>query len=163
MIIPFINRMTTIVSIVILMTCSQAIAEPTDGSAIGSSEPLALRRIMQDMGKNMQTITYGIFREDWQLVEQTAPLIADHPQPPLGEKLRILDFVGADVNRYKSYDGRTHDAARTLGEAATRKDGYAVISNFATLQKSCLRCHQSFRKSFQRHFYSKNLQLQPNQ
>lgn len=156
--------MVMIAGIASIMVCSQAIADTTDGSASNFNEPLALRRIMQDMGKNMQTITYGIFREDWKLVEETAPLIADHPQPPLGEKLRIQNYVGTDVSRYKSYDERTHDAALTLAKAATRKDGFAVISNFAALQKSCLRCHQSFRKSFQQHFYSnKNLRLWPNQ
>lgn len=48
------------------------------------ASPLALRKIMQDLGKHMQTITDGISRGDWALVATTAPLVADHPQPPLG-------------------------------------------------------------------------------
>jgi cytochrome c556 len=130
------------------MTCCQAFAET-------NPEPLALQRIMKDMGKNMQVIADGISREDWKLVEKTAPLIADHPQPPVFEKVKILAFVGTDVSKFKGYDGKTHEAARVLGESAAREDGYAIISDFATLQNTCLMCHQSFRKKFQEHFYGK--------
>jgi len=141
-----IKRNHLIAGVVIMMTCSQAFSEI-------KPEPLALQKIMKDMGKSMQVIADGISREDWQLVEKTAPLIADHPQPPVVEKVKILAFVGTDVSKFKDYDGKTHEAARVLGESAAREDGYAIISDFATLQNTCLMCHQRFRKSFQEHFY----------
>ena len=148
-----IKRKLLITVIAIIITCSHAFAETTENSSSSPSKPLALRKIMQDMGKNMQTIADGISREDWKLVENTAPLIAEHPQPPLTEKIRILAYVGTDVSKFKSHDGKTHEAARVLEESATRDDGYAVIADFATLQNTCLMCHQRFRKSFQEHFY----------
>lgn len=113
---------------------------------------LVLREIMKDLGKDMQIVTDGISREDWALVAETAPRIADHPQPPMGERLRILAFVGSDAGRFKEYDKQTQQAARILGEAAAREDGMAVISAFASLQETCLACHQQFRKPFQEHF-----------
>jgi len=128
---------------------TSAIAE-TDAKKI---EPLALQKIMRDMGKSMQAITNGISREDWALVAKNAVLVADHPQPPLGEKIRILMFAGSNVTRFKEYDGKTHDAAKVLGELAVEEDSYGVIQAFAELQNTCLACHQSFRKSFQEHFY----------
>ncbi|MCW8935557.1 MAG: cytochrome c [Gammaproteobacteria bacterium] len=133
----------------IIITSGQVFAE----TSADSTEPLALRKIMQDLGKNMQSITDGISREDWQLVEKIAPLVADHPQPPFFEKVRILSFVGTNVSRFKEYDGKTHDAASVLAEVAAEKDGYGVILAFSELQKTCLACHESFRKSFQQHFY----------
>ncbi len=155
-----IKRRPVIAGVAILIVCSQVFAETADeisaGSTSSSSEPMVLRKIMQDMGKNMQTIAGGISREDWALVEKTAPQIADHPQPPLSEKARIMAFVGTDVSKFKGYDGKTHEAARVLGEAAAREDGYAVIADFAALQNTCLMCHQSFRKPFQAHFYGKH-------
>lgn len=135
------------ITIIINQALAEINAEP--------DKPLALRNIMSDMGKNMQTITYGVSREDWALVEKTAPLIADYPQPPLGEKVRILTFVGRDAGRFNDYDDETRDAARALSEAAARKSGYAIISHFATLQNSCLRCHRDYRESFQQRFYGK--------
>lgn len=116
------------------------------------AKPLVLRKIMQDLGKDMQTVTDGISREDWALVAETAPRIAAHPQPPMGERMRILAFVGSDAGKFKEYDKQTHQAARALEKAAIHSDGQAVISNFATLQTTCLACHQQFRKPFQEHF-----------
>jgi len=116
-------------------------------------EPLALRTIMQNMGKNMQSITDGISREDWKKVAENAPLIADHPQPPLLEKIRILSFIGSDVSKFKGYDQDTHLTAQELEGAAIEQDGEAVIAVFAKLQNHCLSCHQHFRKPFLEHFY----------
>jgi cytochrome c556 len=119
------------------------------------TKPLALRKIMQDMGENMQVITDGISREDWDLVAKISPLIADHPQPPPLEKISILSFIGTDVGKFKGYDEKTHQAAQELRQTATSRNGSAVVSAFATLQNSCLACHQSFRKPFKEHFYDK--------
>jgi cytochrome c556 len=118
-------------------------------------KPLALRKIMQDMGKNMQGITDGISREDWELVEKMSLLIAEHPQPPPLEKISILSFIGTEVGKFKGYDEETHKAAQGLRQAAVTKNGSAVVFAYATLQNSCLACHLSFRKPFKEHFYEK--------
>lgn len=120
------------------------------------TEPLALRKIMQDISSNMQSITDGISREDWETVVKMAALIADHPQPPLVEKIRILSFLGSDAGKFKSLDAQVHDEALVIQQAAAHNDGQAVISSFATLQNSCLACHQSFRKPFMEHFYEQH-------
>jgi cytochrome c556 len=124
-------------------------------SSAHAAEPLALQKIMKDLGKNMQLITDGISRGDWELVEKTAPLIADHPKPPFGEKLRILAFVGTNMSKYKDHDGETHDQAQAVGKAAKAKDGPGVILAFQKLQTSCYNCHSEFRKPFVEHFYGK--------
>lgn len=101
----------------------------------------------------MQIITDSISRTDWELAAKTAPLIADHPQPPLIEKARILGFVGADVAKFKGYDRQTNLAAQELHQAAMRQDGIAVIAAFQMLQSSCFDCHREFRIRFVDHFY----------
>ena len=136
-------------AMILLFLAGQLFAE----TPAQAGEPLALQNIMRDMGKNMQLIADGISREDWKLVEKNASSVADHPSPPMSEKIRIMAFAGADISRFKKHDGKTHDAARMLSEAAAREDGYAVIADFATLQNSCLMCHQHFRKPFKAHFY----------
>ncbi len=120
---------------------------------VHAAEPLALQKIMKDLGQNMQAITDGISREDWALVEKTAPLIADHPQPPLAEKMRIMRFVGTRMGKFKTYDGETHDQALAVGKAAKAEDGPGVILAFQKLQTSCYTCHSEFRKPFMAHFY----------
>jgi cytochrome c556 len=123
--------------------------------SVHAAEPLALQQIMKDLGKNMQVITDGISRGDWELVEKTAPLIADHPQPPFGEKMRIMGFVGTNMAKFKTYDGETHDQALAIGKAARAKDRPGVILAFQKLQTSCYNCHSEFRKPFVAHFYGR--------
>lgn len=141
----------TAIGILVASTCFQTWADDA-----GKDKPLALRTIMQNLGKNMQGITDGISREDWEIVKKIAPLIADHPQPPLVEKMQILSFVGSDTGKFKSHDEKTHQAAQTLEQAAAGMDGQAVILSFATLQNNCRACHQNFRKPFLEHFYGQH-------
>lgn len=117
------------------------------------SKEMALRKIMKDLGGNMQTVTNGILMEDWQLVEKTAPLISDHPQPPMSEKLRIMAFIGMDMGKFKGYDTKVHEAADSMGQAAKAKDGAAVIAAFNSVQTACYGCHKDFRRRFLQHFY----------
>ena len=131
-------------------TASGVIVAETGEQAV---KQLALRGIMKNLGSNMQVITDGISREDWALVEKTAPLIADHPQPPMSEKAHIMSLFGPNMGKFKSYDEETHKAAEFLGEAAGKQDGQAVIAAFQSLQTACFNCHQEFRKPFIEHFY----------
>jgi cytochrome c556 len=134
---------------ILLISHVQLLAAPPPETV----ESLVLRKIMRDMGENMQLITDGISREDWKQVEENAALVANHPQPPVAEKVRIMAFAGENVVQFKGRDKASHDAALTVAEAAARKDSHAVIADFANLQEKCLMCHQQFRESFQKHFY----------
>lgn len=122
-------------------------------SQVQAVEPLELQKVMKELGKNMQVITDGISREDWELVAKTAPLIAAHPQPPASEKMRIMRFMGGDMSKFKAFDGETHKAAHGLEYSAHEKDGQKVIVAFQKVQTTCLNCHQTFRGKFVEHFY----------
>ncbi|MDD3884769.1 MAG: cytochrome c [Gallionella sp.] len=122
-------------------------------SQVQAAEPLELQKVMKELGKNMQIITDGISREDWELVAKTAPLIASHPQPPATEKMRIMKFMGSDMTKFKAFDGKTHEAAHGLEHAAHEKNGHMVIAAFQNVQTTCLNCHQTFRGKFVEHFY----------
>ncbi len=120
---------------------------------VQAAEPMELQKVMRELGRNMQIITEGISREDWELVAQTAPMIAEHPQPPLAEKTRIIGFMGGEMSKFKAFDMQTHEAAHDLMHAAHEKDGHKVIAAFQKVQSSCLNCHQTFRARFVEHFY----------
>lgn len=112
------------------------------------AERSALTAIMRGMSRNMQIIADGIAREDWALIAETAPLIADHPRPPLAEKMRILGMLGADATKFKGHDQQTNRAAHDLHQAASRQDGIAVIAAYQRLQTACFDCHRTFRDRF---------------
>lgn len=133
----------------LFMLAGSAAAE----TASEGAKEMALRKIMKGLGGNMQAVTDAISREDWPLIEKTAPLIADHPQPPLSEKLRIMAFFGTEMGKFKKYDAEAHKAAESLGEAAKSQNGEAVIAAFKTVQTACYGCHRDFRRQFQQHFY----------
>lgn len=118
-----------------------------------AAEPLVLQGIMKGMGRNMQVIVDGLSREDYATVEKAARAIADHPQPPIGEKMRILGFVGGNTPRFKAFDGETHANAMAVVSATKSGKGEDAIAAFHRLQSSCLACHQAFRKPFVAHFY----------
>jgi hypothetical protein len=146
---PFAATLSLLAGLAIMAGSNPLLADPIASRA----KPLALRNIMKDLGKNAQAITEGISREDWPQVEKAALLIADHPQPPLSEKMRIMSFAGTRIGQFKSYDGETHDAAKTVAKAAQAGDGEGVILAFQKLQTACHNCHREFRKSLIEHFY----------
>lgn len=146
-------RQVILASGLILITISGPIFAE---SASDSDEPLVIRGIMQQLGKEMQNVTAAISSEDWPQVEKSAAWIADHPRPPMTERMRIMGFMGSDAGKFKAGDKETHEAARELMAAAETKDGQAVISVFSKLQSTCLGCHQNFRESFKKHFYGQD-------
>lgn len=123
--------------------------------AEGPPKQMVLQKVMKQLGHDMQEVTGAISKEEWARVAQLAPKIASHPQPSMSEKMRILKWLGKDAGEFRSFDGQAHEAATSMGNAAKRGDGKAVIDAFADVQKSCLGCHQGFRKSFKEHFYTR--------
>ncbi len=135
---------------------SLAILAPTARSQTPpAAQPLALRSIMEQLGRDLQSVVDAIAKEDWAAVAALAPKIAKHPEPPPPEKVRILSWLGADAGKFRNHDVQSHDAALVMGDAAARADGNAVIDAFANVQRSCLACHQNFRKGYLDHFYGK--------
>ena len=149
----FHKSISTIAVAAVMALAGSAMAEneaPTE-----TSKPLALRRVMDELGRDMQAVMGAISKEDWALVATLAPKIASHAEPPLPEKLRILAWLGGETGKFRGFDRQAHEAATAMGEAAKRSDGQAVIAAFAKVQQSCLDCHQNFRQAFVEHFYGR--------
>lgn len=142
-----------VAAVALMMVAGSLLPAADAADAPDRTAPMALTTIMRDLGHDMQGATDGIAREDWPAVATVATRIADHPQPPLAEKLRILAFVGKDTSHFRGYDQQAHDAAQQLAMAAQRQDGIAAITAFANVQSACLGCHQQFRKPFREHFH----------
>jgi cytochrome c556 len=139
-----------------LTLASAVVSAPDAGSAATSApQPLELKSVMNELSREMQRVVDAIAREDWATVEQAAPRIANHREPPVAEKTRILTYLGGNVAKFKGHDGRTHEAAEALGSAAARRDGLAVIAAFQSVQTACFGCHREFRGAFVEHFYGR--------
>ncbi len=136
----------------VMLACASV---PARSEESGAARPLALRQIMKDMGRNMQSIVDAIAREDWPQAAKAATAVGAHPEPPLTEKVRILAFIGTDAGKFKGFDEKSGQAAKALQQAAARVDGPGVIAAFAEMQTACLGCHHSFRRPLVEHFYGK--------
>lgn len=121
--------------------------------SVEATKPMALRTVMENLGRDMQAVAGAISKEEWALVAELAPKIAKHAEPPMAEKMRILAWLGADAGKFRGFDGQVHDTATAMGEAAKRSDGQAVIAAFSRTQQSCLACHQGFRHAFVEKFH----------
>jgi cytochrome c556 len=124
--------------------------------ATSPPKAMALRAVMKSLGRDMQTTTDAISKEDWALVAESARKIAHHAEPPLSERKLIVDWLGSNSELFEDLDEHTHEAARAMRKAAESGDGQEVIETFAKLENSCLACHQRFRRAFIEHFYAQN-------
>ncbi|HNL37233.1 MAG TPA: hypothetical protein PKI88_09035 [Agitococcus sp.] len=97
---------------------------------------MALSKIMQELDNNMQLTNHAMTRGDWDVVAKTALLIAEHPEPPFSEKLRIMMFFGRDISRLKQLDGQTHQAAKNLATEAKTGNRQNIISSFRRVNQN---------------------------
>ncbi|GAA4415753.1 hypothetical protein GCM10011450_13330 [Advenella faeciporci] len=114
---------------------------------------MALRGVMEQLGDDMQAVTGAISHEDWALVAELAPKIANHAEPPAEERVKIITWLGAEASKFRGADLKVKEAATEMAEAAKQADGLDVIAAFSKTQQNCLACHQSFRQSFIKKFY----------
>jgi len=121
--------------------------------AQGSVKQMELRNIMDRMGSDMEAIVRATTLEDWNRVASLASAIANHAEPPMTEKLRILAWLGSDAGRFRQHDARLKEVAGHMQQAAEAHQGADVIRLFAKTQQSCLECHQSFRQPFVERFH----------
>ena len=123
-------------------------------SSILAADEMALEKVMKGHAKNMQLIAGGIAHEDYEQVVKASLGVVDPPRPPstIGEKLKLMGFLGQNIGRFKELDGDVKERAAVLVKTARTQNGKATIAAFQRLQLSCLACHAEFRKPFPDHF-----------
>jgi len=103
------------------------------------------RGMMQELGRQMGRLSEGIMADDMVLVASSAISIADHPKPPMSERIRIVSELGTDATAFRAIDTEVHDTAMAIHTAAKEGDRVEVTNGFHKLVNSCLACHTRFR------------------
>ncbi|CBL46712.1 Hypothetical protein HDN1F_31290 [gamma proteobacterium HdN1] len=85
-------------------------------------KPLALRSVMDKLGRDMQAVTGAISKEGWALVAALAPQIASHAEPPLSEKVRILAWLGGEAG----LPAEKRASLAALDAAAAKYQGFVL-------------------------------------
>lgn len=112
--------------------------------AVGA-EVSHFRGMMQELGSQMGRLTEGLMADDMVLVASSAISIADHPKPPMSERIRIVSELGTDAKAFRAIDTDVHDTAMAIHTAAKEGDRMVVKKNFHNLVNSCLSCHSQYR------------------
>jgi len=106
---------------------------------------LDLPTIMRLIYADIQIINEGIYTENFQLIEQGAAAINEHP--PLSDETRSLvkKTLGERMQAFGQYDKLVHDTADSLKEAVTEHNMERVLEKYQIIQQGCVSCHTSFR------------------
>jgi len=115
-----------------------------------------LPTIMRLIYADIQIINEGIYTENFQLIEQGAAAINEHP--PLSDETRSLvkKTLGERMQAFGQYDKLVHDTADSLKEAATEHNMERVLEKYQIIQQGCVSCHTSFRNEITRARLSSN-------
>lgn len=108
-------------------------------------ESLDLQTIMRLIYTDMQIINEGIYTENFNLIEQGAAAINEHP--PLSDETRALvkKTLGERMPAFGQYDKLVHDTADSLKVAAAERNMKSVLDKYQIIQQGCVSCHASFR------------------
>ena len=108
-------------------------------------ESLDLQTIMRLIYTDMQIINEGIYTENFNLIEQGAAAINEHP--PLSDETRALvkKTLGERMPAFGQYDKLVHDTADSLKVAAAERNMESVLDKYQIIQQGCVSCHASFR------------------
>lgn len=105
----------------------------------------AMKQIMLGLSEAMTRINAGIWREDFQKVAVGAESIADHPMPPLLQRLKLLAELGADSSDFMRADDGMRAVAQDLKEAAVEERIDEVQVQYKLLHQRCVDCHSWYR------------------
>ena len=125
--------------------CFIAIVLAGLSSMPAGAEEFSLLQIMQQLGRDLNQISDGMWREDYAAIAAAAQSIAEHPQPPMAERSKIISGLGADAGRFRQGDQTVHDAAMAVKEAAGQENNEHVLKRYNDLVKGCMDCHTNFR------------------
>jgi len=123
------------------------VADPKHNTETESiTQPLELPTIMRMLAIDMHTINEGIFTQNFDLIEQGAANINDHP--PLSDDSRTLVQSTLDerMSQFGAYDKVVHGTADSLRKAAQNQDMNRVIKYYNVIQQGCVSCHAAFQE-----------------
>ena len=133
-------------SLLILSALISVTAFSLPSAADNAPETQPLMVIMHDLGKQMNEIQNGLWRDDFARIERAGKAIADHPRVPPKERESIGEILGKDFASFVQTDRQTHAAAHDLAQAARDQDREGILEALARTQNTCVSCHVDYRE-----------------
>lgn len=118
-----------------------------------SLETRPLRSLMAELGQDMNRVSEGIWREDYDMIASGAERIAHHPRVPAEERTLIQEILTDRFPQFVALDQTVHRTALELAAAAQARDLPSVLDQADRLVRACVACHAAFRDPVRRAFW----------
>lgn len=111
-----------------------------------SDDGPSLKEIMQGLRDNLVAISDGLLTDDFELVAQSATLIAEHPKIPAAQVQLVAADLGAEMVAFKQLDNLVHDMSLEIRAAAKALDRDTAISSYQRMIEGCFDCHGTYKE-----------------
>ncbi|MFB6346766.1 MAG: hypothetical protein ABEK50_13510 [bacterium] len=125
---------------------------PSGSSGVQSkSDTLPLLPIMINLEQNMNAIQSGMWREDYDRIEQAAEGIGNHAKIPKSEIKTIRSILGKkEFKKFVADDKTVHRKSLELAGAARKENFKKVTDLYVDLYRGCVSCHLNHRETIRR-------------
>lgn len=102
---------------------------------------------MVELAQDMDRIATGLWHEDYDLIEEGARSIANHPRIAPDQLAKIKKALGQQFQGFVSMDKSVHQSATELVTAAEARNWSEVLRLHEQLKRGCTSCHSAYRES----------------
>lgn len=124
--------------------------DPAPADSLGTRP---LRSLMTELGQDMNKVSEGIWREDFQMIAAGAERVAHHPRVPAQERMLIQEILTDRFPQFVALDQTVHRTALELTAAAQARNLTAVLDQADRLARACVACHTAFRDPVRQAFW----------
>ncbi|MCW9707306.1 hypothetical protein [Fodinibius salsisoli] len=110
-------------------------------------ETMPLVPMMQQLLTDMHQVDIGIYTEDFELIEEGAGNISDHPTMTEKDKKLVKTTLGAEMEQFVEYDMIVHHHADSMRLAALQENMQEVLHHYRIVQQGCVNCHSNYRET----------------
>jgi cytochrome c556 len=135
------NKMLLILFLIFIGTVSQ--------STFAESDPKNMKEVMQRISNDMEKLVGHLMKDEFEEVARYADKIANHDEPPLSQRLRMIANLGTEFTKFKNHDDEVHINATAMKKAADNRNVQDVIDNYTKVLTNCNNCHKDYRKQIQ--------------
>ena len=120
-----------------------------------SAQQTTLKQVMRGLLNDSQEMSEAIFLRNFEQIKKAAIKIANHPAPAMEIRRKLAKNLGAEMDVFKSFDMKVHNAAVVIAKAASEKNMKLVVTEYHQLVDGCQSCHSNFKQRISKIFLDK--------
>ena len=129
-----------------------------DKNPESNPEQLELHSIMELLLLDIHTINEGVYTRNFDIIEQGARNINNHPPPASESQKLVQEVLGDRMSQFRAYDNMVHDTADSLHNAATKEDMNQVLKYYRIVEQGCVSCHAALQEEILRERLQRDIQ-----